>query len=176
MCGSHLLFSILGNLGIIGDSNVRCRNISSRADTAGVVGSSCNVGSDCLYGECTINVCSAPLRQCPSENGKSQRVLYLSSLLFSFFSSFSPPLIYSSLLLYTSIFSSHIIFPLLSHIAGSPCSERGTCVYLDPSGNTLPSCTILDSKCSATCVCRTDYGGADCSISVSKLETLSSLR
>lgn len=108
MCGSHLLFSIFGTLGIIGDSNVRCRNISSRADTAGLVGSSCNVGSDCLYGECTSNVCSAPLRQCPSENGKSQRLLYLSSLLFSFFSSFSPPLIYSSLLI-------HIFHLSLSH-------------------------------------------------------------
>jgi hypothetical protein len=103
---------------------------------------------------------------------------FFTCLHFSFllFFSFSPPLIYSSLLLYTSIFPSHIIFPLISHITGSPCSDRGTCVYLDPSGNTLPSCTILDSKCSATCVCRTDYGGADCSISVSKLETLSSLR
>ena len=90
-------FSMFGTLGIIGDSNVRCRNISSRADTAGLVGSSCNVGSDCLYGECTSNVCSAPLRQCPSENGKSQRVLYSSSLLF--FSSFLY-LLHSSIPLY----------------------------------------------------------------------------
>ena len=129
---------------------------------------------------CTVNARAMCARlHCDSVPAKMvSHSEFFTCLHFSilFFFPFSPPLIYSSLLIYTSIFSSHIIFPLLSHIAGSPCSERGTCVYLDPSGNTLPSCTILDSKCSATCVCRTDYGGADCSISVSKLETLSSLR
>jgi hypothetical protein len=139
--------------------------MSSKADLAGVIGSSCNIGSDCLYGECTSNVCSAPFLKCPSANGKSQWDFYFFSLLFSSFPSV-PFLSFSSVLI--SLNSRHII--------GSPCSDRGTCVYLGPSGNTLPSCTILDSKCSATCVCRTGYGGVDCSISLSKLETLSSLR
>jgi hypothetical protein len=46
--------------------------MSSKADLAGVIGSSCNIGSDCLYGECASNVCSAPFLKCPSANGKSQ--------------------------------------------------------------------------------------------------------
>jgi hypothetical protein len=57
--------------------------MSSKADLAGIIGSSCNIGSDCLYGECTNNVCSAPLLKCPSANGKSQCDSYFSALLFS---------------------------------------------------------------------------------------------
>ena len=129
---------------------------------------------------CTVNARAMCARlHCDSVPAKMvSHSDFFTCLHFSFLSSL-PFLLHSSIPLYLYtffIFPYHIIFTLLSHIAGSPCSERGTCVYLDPSGNTLPSCTILDSKCSATCVCRTDYGGADCSISVSKLETLSSLR
>jgi hypothetical protein len=102
-----LLTSLLSTLlyvGVIGDSNVKCRNMSSKADLAGVIGSSCNVGSDCLYGECTSNVCSAPLQKCPSVNGESQErslsqfvSLLYSTLLYSTlgFSSFSSVLIFS---------------------------------------------------------------------------------
>jgi hypothetical protein len=102
-----LLTSLLSTLlyvGVIGDSNVKCRNMSSKADLAGVIGSSCNIGSDCLYGECTSNVCSAPLQKCPSVNGESQErslsqfvSLLYSTLLYSTlgFSSFSSVLIFS---------------------------------------------------------------------------------
>jgi hypothetical protein len=80
-------------------------------------------------------------------------------------------------LLYSSLPFSSQITSSPSLILDSPCSDRGTCTYRDPSGNTLQSCTILDyNKCFATCVCLTGYGGADCSISVSKRDALSDLR
>lgn len=43
------------------------------------------------------------------------------------------------------------------------CSGNGVCAYTDPSGNTLASCTIFDTTCSATCQCP-NFGGKDCSL------------
>ena len=62
----HCLITLwpLNTLGVIGDSNVICRNASS--GTLGVIGSPCTISSDCLYGQCTNNVCSAPNLQCPT--------------------------------------------------------------------------------------------------------------
>ena len=56
--------SRFNNLGVIGDSNVICRNASSSA--YGAIGSPCTINSDCLYGQCTNNVCTAPILQCPT--------------------------------------------------------------------------------------------------------------
>eukprot|EP01033_Poteriospumella_lacustris_P023332 gene23332-biopygen7964 len=61
-CGSCLT----GYTGIVGDANRRCFDLSSGGDTAGLPGSSCTTGDDCLYGSCSSSVCIVPLMTCPS--------------------------------------------------------------------------------------------------------------
>ena len=56
------------------------------------------------------------------------------------------------------------------------CSGAGRCAYSDPSGNTLKNCTILDSACTASCVCDAEYGGRDCSLGGGALSARDALR
>lgn len=50
--------------------------------------------------------------------------------------------------------------PLLcpSSLSSAPCSGNGKCIYTDPSGNPLVSCTILDITCVASCKCNAGSG------------------
>ena len=59
---------------------------------------------------------------------------------------------------------------------GSICSQNGNCGYFDPSGNSLPACSILDVTCSALCTCYSGYGGKDCSLSSASLTARNNLR
>ena len=59
---------------------------------------------------------------------------------------------------------------------GSTCSGNGACRYSDPSGNLLHNCTILDVRCTASCSCEPQFGGNDCSLSISGLTARDSLR
>lgn len=55
--------------------------------------------------------------------------------------------------------------PILSCPSDDPevvCSGHGSCVYSDPTGRVLDSCTQLDTKCYATCECTEGYGGRSC--------------
>ena len=68
-----LMLFLTNYVGISGDSNVICRNTSSAAAPIGDIGSTCRISSDCLYGQCTGNVCTAPILECPtSVFGKSK--------------------------------------------------------------------------------------------------------
>ena len=58
----------------------------------------------------------------------------------------------------------------------SGCSGNGNCSYIDPSGNTLTSCTITNVACTAKCVCSNGYGGLDCSLSHKALQEISNTR
>ena len=55
------------------------------------------------------------------------------------------------------------------------CSDHGQCIYRDPSGNFVDSCTMTDI-CSALCECKTGYGGRDCSLSAAVLLSKDALR
>ena len=123
-CGS----CFTGYNGIIGDSNTKCLNATSSPSLAAAVGASCLSDSQCRYGLCTNNVCTAPKLLCPSS------------------------------------------------VVGTVCSGRGACTYSDPSGNTLPSCTVSDTSCSAACACFTGYGGRDCSLDTSDMASRDTVR
>jgi hypothetical protein len=124
----HPILSTFNNVGITGDSNVICRPKSSSTALSGAVNTTCASGSDCFYGQCTNNICTAPKLQCPTSK------------------------------------------------LGSVCSGHGACNFTDPSGSTLPSCTVLHPKCSAFCVCDKGFGGRDCSLNNAKFESRSALR
>lgn len=62
----HLITWIFDNIGILGDSNVICRAISSNAALSGALNTTCTSGSDCFYGQCTNGVCTPPKLQCPT--------------------------------------------------------------------------------------------------------------
>jgi hypothetical protein len=62
-------------LGVAGDSNVACH--IPQVILKGV-GESCLNGPDCLYNQCTRNVCTAPPLQCPSSNPGDSMLLRLS--------------------------------------------------------------------------------------------------
>ena len=51
-----------------------------------------------------------------------------------------------------------------SSIFGTVCSGKGSCRSLDPSGNILKNCTIINTSCTTSCLCDRGYGGADCSL------------
>ena len=59
---------------------------------------------------------------------------------------------------------------------GSICSQNGNCGYFDPSGNSLPACSILNITCSVLCTCYSGYGGKDCSLSSASLTARNNLR
>jgi hypothetical protein len=56
------------------------------------------------------------------------------------------------------------------------CSGQGTCVYSDLSGAILSSCSILDTSCTAACLCSGSYGGVDCTLSGDETVTADSVR
>ena len=56
------------------------------------------------------------------------------------------------------------------------CSGYGACLLHDASGNIVQNCTILQSFCSASCVCGGGYGGVDCSLSPTALDDRSVAR
>ena len=45
------------------------------------------------------------------------------------------------------------------------CSDKGSCTYVDETGQQLPFCSISNSICSANCECQSGYFGKDCSLS-----------
>lgn len=57
-------------LGVIGDSNVLCRTDPSANDfkrrSRTLLTTACSAGSDCLYGQCTNNICTTPDLLCPT--------------------------------------------------------------------------------------------------------------
>ena len=143
------------------------------------IGENCTRNMDCVYSVCTNNKCAAPSLRCPSntpgdyskpffviiphiyKHGKlcmeckdeNDSVNFLCSSPFkndtqSCFSGFTIPLHTKSSLYW-----------VLDH----DCSGNGKCVFTDPSGNKLQSCTIFDTTCTATCSCP-KFGGEDCSL------------
>lgn len=56
------------------------------------------------------------------------------------------------------------------------CTGRGTCKLADLSGNTLQSCTIVDTSCTASCQCEEGYGGIDCSFTPKELAARTAAR
>ena len=65
---------------------------------------------------------------------------------------------------------------LLLTFSVSICSNRGECKYVDPSSNVLSMCTIFDVTCTASCICKPGFGGADCSLSTAVLNNRDNLR
>ena len=57
-------------LGVIGDSNVLCRTAPSTNDfkirSRTLLTTTCSADSDCLYGQCTNNICTTPDLLCPT--------------------------------------------------------------------------------------------------------------
>ena len=64
----------------------------------------------------------------------------------------------------------------LLHCQGSVCSGNGACVYSDPSGTVLKSCSITDVRCTATCACTNGFGGVNCALTAAALVDRSDLR
>jgi hypothetical protein len=67
--------------------------------------------------------------------------------------------LYIYLFMYVHIFNTQI-----TEYTDVTCSGHGTCEYSDPSGSILESCTVLESTCTAACICASGFGGADCSL------------
>lgn len=62
-CGS----CYTGLSGILGDSNIECRNtLSTVKSTRGSINSPCLTNSDCLYRQCTNQICTPPALLCPT--------------------------------------------------------------------------------------------------------------
>ena len=80
-------------VGIIGDSNTLCYNATASKTgpkTGGAIGTACTTASNCLYGLCTNNICSAPPLTCPTVSVGAYIFLikdfvrhFLASLVFS---------------------------------------------------------------------------------------------
>jgi hypothetical protein len=57
------------------------------------------------------------------------------------------------------------------------CSGNGVCTFYDTlSGLTTSSCSIVNSQCTASCVCSTIFTGSDCSLTVTQLPPEQTLR
>ena len=63
-----------------------------------------------------------------------------------------------------------------SAIKSEICSGKGSCVYVDGSGNSLAECQLMDSTCSAMCVCNDAYAGFDCSSTSTAVKTMEDSR
>ena len=61
-------------------------------------------------------------------------------------------------------------------VPGTICSGHGICRSLDSSGSIVQSCTVVEDRCSTSCLCRTGYGGADCSLDTTAMTERSNLR
>ena len=67
-------------LGLVGDANTKCFDTSLPLPpgSGGEVGSTCIMGSNCLYSECVNGVCVAPALTCPSNvAGNTNDILFL---------------------------------------------------------------------------------------------------
>jgi hypothetical protein len=76
---------------------------------------------------------------------------------------------------YHSIYIQSLYQSLFTPCLALTCSGNGGCVYTDPSGNKLQSCTIFDAGCTATCFCP-NFGGKDCSLSIDARKSRSDVR
>ena len=169
------LLLILSNacvLGVIGDSNVLCRTVPKANDfqprrSRTLLTTTCSAGSDCLYGQCTNNICTTPDLLCPTS--VIGMILFLSyteqMTLWAF--------LYLTIMSLTFL---QLLSLFLLHCLGSVCSGNGACVYSDPSGSVLKSCLITDVRCTATCACTNGFGGADCTLTSAALVDRSDLR
>ena len=66
---SPTFFSTLVSIisGVVGDSNTLCHNSTSPIiGLTGAIGSTCTTGTNCLYGLCLNNICTAPALTCPT--------------------------------------------------------------------------------------------------------------
>ena len=144
--------------GIEGDSNTMCYdNSSAIAGPRGAINAACSVGSDCLHGVCTSNVCTAPILQCPTTvPGRS--------------TSFTQPINRNFIL------KTYLLLLLFFYSLGSICSGNGACIYSDPSGNNLTSCTIFEYRCRASCACTNGFSGKECTLSSTALIKRNSVR
>jgi hypothetical protein len=61
-------------------------------------------------------------------------------------------------------------------LCDSNCSQHGRCEYKDTSGSLHSSCSILDVRCNAICVCHSGYYGHDCSLDSVALSEIDSMR
>ena len=164
----HLLLA-----GIVGDSNAQCFNSK---DTTGNTGSQCTYDADCLYGQCANRLCVAPALSCQS----SAPGMYWVACTHTHHTPW-PWLLITRTIITSSPGCSCLVHLILHsstvlYSSGSVCSGNGACKYLDPSGNVLSSCSILDVTCTAACVCSDTYGGKDCSLKSSVLGRKDSMR
>ena len=56
------------------------------------------------------------------------------------------------------------------------CGGKGSCLFSDASGNILSSCTLSNPFCTAACKCQSGSYGSDCSLTLTQLNQLQSLR
>ena len=70
--------------------------------------------------------------------------------------------------------SSYLILPYLT--LGTVCSGQGLCRYVQSSGTVSSLCTIMDTTCSAICVCKPGHGGQDCSMSTADVMSKDAIR
>ena len=155
-------------LGVAGDANIACHQPQMILKR---IGEDCNRNTDCVYGVCNTT-CAAPSLQCPS-NAPGD---YSSPVRFA--DTYKHGSCIGSAMLYAlSPFRNNIrsrsrfpglTIPLHTKLSlywalDNDCSGNGKCVYTDPSGNKLQSCTIFDTACTATCLCP-KFGGKDCSL------------
>ena len=141
------------------------KNVPKRSRT--LLTTTCSAGSDCLYGQCTNNLCTTPDLLCPTN--VIGIILILPYTEQTSLWAFLYPTIIS--LTFLQLFSTFLL-----HCQGSVCSGNGACVYSDPSGTVLKSCSITDVRCTATCACTNGFGVADCTLTTAALVDRSDLR
>ena len=194
-------------LGLVGDANTKCFDTSLPLPpgSGGEVGSTCIMGSNCLYSECVNGVCVAPALTCPSNvAGNTNDILFLllpycpCCLIIMLYPAYLRELFFAHAIYFyrfreqkTSFhycffrlrdghfaclhFNCQTLLYLTARI-GTVCSKKGVCRYTDPSGNILLTCTILNTTCTASCYCDAGYGGKDCSLNPSSLAARDKIR
>ena len=169
------------------------------------MGSTCIMGSNCLYSECVNGVCVAPAITCPSNvAGNTNDILFLLSpycpcyLIIMLYPAYLRELFAHTQYFFIDSGSRKPLFTIsfpvcvtatllvcsqfiklpcfLTARIGTVCSKKGTCTYTDPSGNILLTCTILNTTCTASCYCDAGYGGKDCSLNPSSLAARDKIR
>ena len=79
-------------------------------------------------------------------------------------------------LLLLSLQFSKPYFSLFHRWLDTICTGQGSCLFKDPSGNSIQSCSAFNTTCTASCSCSADYGGMDCSLNALALTSRDSLR
>ena len=72
-------------------------------------------------------------------------------------------------------FTKSDISPYCRH-SDTVCTGHGSCLFKDPSGNPIQSCSAFNTTCAASCSCDTGYGGRDCSLNDLAVTSRDSLR